>query len=623
MHRDPSISFSLYGLSYGRIATFAALALAAALLEGFGMAMFLPVLEFMEKGHAAVSGPAASDMWRKLSRLYSFVGAEVSLGSLLIVAIGLMFLRVIAIYARQVYVSHLHQHIQHSIRVGLFNAYMGMEQVAFQRLSSGGLINVLTTECQHAAGSFAVLFALLANIAIVIGFVAVLFWLSWQLTLVAVFFLGISGASVAYYTRHSRSNSYAATKSNSRFSHLALERLGAFRLIKLTANAEREARRVQDVSHAIKDQYVWRAKAAANVDLIMETMAIVSGGIILFVAGEGLGLSLAEVGIFVMILLRLLPIAKETMKSRQTYQNSVGSRAAVAKSLATAAQGRENRDGNRKFDGIRKSIEFNNVGFNYPGGDSAALSSISVSIPAGLITALVGPSGSGKSTLADLIPSLHTPTQGSILFDGRDSREFDITSLRRGIAFVSQDSAILDDTVAENLRFVRPDASESQVWDALRRAQADGFVRSLEHGLETVLGERGARLSGGQKQRLSLARALLQDASVLLLDEPTSALDAETERDIQQAMRELRASGRVTIVVIAHRLSTIRDADQIVVLQNGRMVEWGSHEELLISEDWYARVAGYQGGDKSVSSDGDSTEGGAVPSMSQTHRGMQ
>ncbi len=584
----------LYGLTYRRVIVFSVLAIVAAALEGFGMAMFLPVLEFMQKGATVPNGPEVSDLWRKILKFYSIIGVELTLKSLLAVATGLMILRVFAVYARQVYVAHLHQHIQHSIRMSLFDAYMGMEYGAFQRLSSGGLINILTTECQHASGSFAALFALLANIAMVIGFGIVLFWLSWQLTMLAVLFLGASGLAVVYYTRHSRSNSYAASKSNSRYSHLALERLSVFRLSKLTANSEREAQRVGTYSYAIREQYVWRAKAVANVDLIMESMAILAGGVILFVAAEGLGLSLAEVGVFVMILLRLLPLAKEAMKSRQTYQNSSGSRAAVANSFMTATRGREQRGGTRRFEGVARSIEFENVCFHYPGTEVKALTNVSVSFPAGAITALVGPSGAGKSTIADLIPSLHAPTEGRILFDGIDSGEFDLASLRRGVAFVSQDAAILDDTVAENLRFVRPNATDAQLWDALDRAQAADFVKALELGLETRLGERGTRLSGGQKQRISLARALLQDASVLVLDEPTSALDADTERDIQQAMSVLRASGRVTVVVIAHRLSTIRDADQIVVMNDGRLVECGSHEELLVSEEWYSRVAGYQ-----------------------------
>jgi subfamily B ATP-binding cassette protein MsbA len=586
--------FELYGLTYRKVAVFGVLATVAAVLEGFGVAMFLPVLEFMQKGAAVLNGPEVSDLWRKISKFYSIIGIEPTLKSLLVVAIGLMLLRVFAVYGRQVYVAYLHQHIQHSIRMRLFDAYMAMEHSAFQRLSTGGLINILTTECQHASGSFAALFALLANIVMVIGFVIVLFWLSWQLTILAVLFLGASGLAVAFYTRHSQSNSYAASKSNSRYSHLALERLSAFRLSKLTANSEREAQRVGRYSDAIRKQYVWRATAVANVDLIMESMAILAGGVILFVAAEGLGLSLAEVGVFVMILLRLLPLTKEAMKSHQTYQNSSGSRAAVANSFMTATQGRERRGGTRRFEGVTRSIEFQNIGFHYPGTEANVLTNVSVSFSAGATTALVGPSGAGKSTMADLIPSLHAPTEGRILFDGIDSGEFDLASLRRGVAFVSQDAAILDDTVAENLRFVRPNATDAQLWDALDRAQAADFVKALELGLETRLGERGTRLSGGQKQRISLARALLQDASLLVLDEPTSALDADTERDIQQAMSVLRASGRVTVVVIAHSLSTIRDADQIIVMNGGRLVECGSHEELLVSEEWYSRVAGYQ-----------------------------
>jgi ABC-type multidrug transport system fused ATPase/permease subunit len=321
---------------------------------------------------------------------------------------------------------------------------------------------------------------------------------------------------------------------------------------------------------------------------------LLSGGVILYVAVSNLGLSLAEVGIFVMILLRLLPLAKETMKSRQTFHASAGSLAAVIGGHADALAQREIGGGQRQFDGLRQAVRFEHVSLSHPGSQIYALQDISLEIPAGRVTALVGPSGAGKSTLAELIPALRRPQDGRVLYDGQDGAEFDVASLRRRIAFVSQDAAILDDTVAENLRFVRPDATDDQLWNALDGAQAAGFVRAMDAGLQTILGERGTRLSGGQKQRLSLARALLQESSILVLDEPTSALDSETEEGIQRALAELRTQGHVTIVIVAHRLSTIRDADQIVVLMDGRIVEQGSHEQLMISEDWYARISGIQ-----------------------------
>lgn len=587
-------AFPLFGLNKSRIALFAMLSIASALLEGFGMVMFLPVLEYVEKGRDLGLLEANSEMWRRLLKAYSMLGVEANLATLLAAAVGLMLLRVIAIYARQTYLGWLRVHIQHSIRSTLFAAYMAMDYGSFTRLSSGSMINTLTTETQYAAGSFASLFALFANGAIVVGFVAILLWLSWPLTLLAVIFLGLSGLAVGYHVRNTRSNSHAATDANRRFSSLALERLGAFRLIKLTTQGSREALRVRAASDEVRRQFYWLARAGASVDLIMEPMALLSGGVILYVAVSNLGLSLAEVGIFVMILLRLLPLAKETMKSRQTFHASAGSLAAVIDGHADAVARREAWPGKRQFLGLHRGIRLEHVGFSHPGSQVAALQDICLEIPAGRVTALVGPSGAGKSTLAELIPGLRLPQQGHVRYDDIDGTELDLASLRNRIAFVSQDAATLDDTVAENLRFVRPDATDDELWRALERAQAADFVRAMDSGLQTVLGERGTRLSGGQKQRLSLARALLQESSVLVLDEPTSALDSETEEGIQRALADIRRRGKVTIVIIAHRLSTIRDADQIVVLMEGRLVEHGSHDQLMISEDWYARVSGIQ-----------------------------
>ena len=232
--------------------------------------------------------------------------------------------------------------------------------------------------------------------------------------------------------------------------------------------------------------------------------------------------------------------------------------------------------------------------FTYDGSDTPALDNISLTIPAGKVTALVGPSGAGKTTLADLIPRLYVPQQGRVLYDGVNGAEFDLFSLRSNMAFVSQDAAVFDDTVRGNLRFVKPEASEEEIWVALERAKAREFVEALPHGLDTFVGERGFILSGGQKQRLSMARALLQNTGVLILDEPTSALDSETEEDIKLAIDGIRSNTETTIVIIAHRLSTIRDADQIVVMMDGRIAEYGAHEDLMVSEEWYARVSGMQ-----------------------------
>lgn len=586
----------LFGLTRGRIVLFSSLTISAAFFEGFGMAMFLPVMEYIEKGRNLEVLAQASPMWERLIGLFQWLGLEISLLWLLVAAIFLMLMRVLFIFARLVYTAWLSQEILHTTRCRLFGSFMAMGYGNFTQLSSGSLINTLTTETQRAGSSFNSLFTLLANTVVVVGFIGVLFWISAPLTLLAIVFLGTAGAAVAFYVRHTRRYSRSATAANERFSRLSLERLRAFRLIKLTASGDRETDRVAEASGTVRDYYYWLTKVVASVDLIMEPMVLLGGGGILYLAVSVFGMSLSEVGLFVLILLRLLPLAKEIMKSRQTYLSCVGSQKAVIDGHASAQAAREAQGGSEPFPSQAVSIRFQDMTFTYPGEAEPALRNVSLDIPAGKVTALVGPSGAGKTTLADIIPRLRKPDSGAVLYDGVDGDRFDIALLRRGMAFVSQDAAVLDDTVAMNLRFAKPEATESELWDALARAQAADFVRRLDKGLETGLGEHGTRLSGGQKQRLSLARALLQDSSVLILDEPTSSLDSETERDIQVALENLRARGDMTVVIIAHRLSTIRNADKIVVLADGRVVEQGSHQDLMISEDWYARVAGMQSG---------------------------
>ncbi len=583
-----------FGLTRRRVAVFVGVTVAAAFFEGFGMAMFLPVLEYIEKGQNLDVLRGKSQMWDRLIETFALVDVPLTLASLLAVAIVLMLLRVVFIYLRQIYTAWLSQEILHVTRSNLFDGYMGMDYGAMGDLSSGGIINVLTTEAQRAGGSFGSLFALISNLVVIAGFFAVLLWLSVPLTLLAVGFIGLAGAVVAYYVRHTRRYSQQATGANDRYSRMALERLGAFRLVKLTATGQREAGNLREASGEVRDLMYWLSRIIASVDLIMEPLVLLAGGAILYLAVTVFGMSLSQVGLFVLILLRLLPLAKEAMRSRQSWQSCTGSLDAVLRGHEQSLTAREAAGGGRPFTGLTQGIRLEHVSFAYPGAEAQALTDVSLDIPAGKVTALVGPSGAGKTTLADLIPRLRVPQSGRMLYDGVDGAEYDLASLRRGMAFVSQDAAILDDTVAANLRFARPDADEDAIWLALERARAAEFVRSLPEGLDTRLGERGTRLSGGQKQRLSLARALLQGTGVLILDEPTSALDSETERDIQRAIDGLREAGGTTIVIIAHRLSTIRGADQIAVLTDGRVTEQGSHAELLVSEEWYSRVSGMQ-----------------------------
>ncbi|WFE61419.1 ABC transporter ATP-binding protein [Micromonospora sp. WMMD712] len=238
---------------------------------------------------------------------------------------------------------------------------------------------------------------------------------------------------------------------------------------------------------------------------------------------------------------------------------------------------------------VRGHVRFEDVTFTYPGSDTAALAGVTLDVPAGTGLAVVGHTGSGKSTLAALVSRLHDPTAGRVTIDGVDLREMRLTDLAAVVGVVSQETYLLHTTVRENLRYARPDATDAEIEDAARAAQIHDLIAALPDGYDTMVGSRGHRFSGGEKQRLAIARTLLRDPRVLILDEATSALDTETERAVQRAFDEL-ARGRTTIT-IAHRLSTVRDADQIAVLDHGRIVESGTHTALLDRAGRYAALA--------------------------------
>jgi ATP-binding cassette subfamily B protein/subfamily B ATP-binding cassette protein MsbA len=241
--------------------------------------------------------------------------------------------------------------------------------------------------------------------------------------------------------------------------------------------------------------------------------------------------------------------------------------------------------------GPRGHIRLDGITFGYE-PERAILHDVSFEAKPGEVVAIVGHTGAGKSTLVSLIARLHDPWQGTIWFDNTDIRQVQLRSLRESIAFVTQDPFLFRCSIAENIAYARPEATRQKVIAAAEAAAADGFIQRLPQGYDTVIGERGATLSGGEKQRLSIARALLKDAPVLILDEPTSALDAETELTLLEAMDRLM-QGRTTFV-IAHRLSTVRSADRIVVLEQGRVVEVGSHDELLHAHTRYEELCRLQ-----------------------------
>ena len=239
-----------------------------------------------------------------------------------------------------------------------------------------------------------------------------------------------------------------------------------------------------------------------------------------------------------------------------------------------------------ELSGFKDSIQFENVQFSYQ--DTSILNNINLTIQKGKTIALVGSSGAGKSTLADLVPRFHDVSNGTLLIDGKNIKDYSLHSLRSQISIVTQEPILFNDTIAANIALGKPDATKDEIITAAKIANAFDFISTKEDGFETMIGDRGSKLSGGERQRLTIARAVLKNPPILILDEATSALDTESEKLVQDAINNMMQNR--TSIVIAHRLSTIRHADEIIVLQKGEIVERGNHDELLALDGYYKKL---------------------------------
>ena len=367
------------------------------------------------------------------------------------------------------------------------------------------------------------------------------------------------------------------------------------RLVKATGNESREYQQLENLIH---DREKAEFNAQANTALIapvnemagiLTVLAIVILGRMFFATQLA---SLSTVLLtYLLILFRLLPFVSQLNGIRGGFAGAAPSVAVVHDFLR-----RDNKPfmalGIRPYQPLQEGIRFEGLSFVYPGYEGLVLDRIDLWLPKGTTLALVGSSGAGKSTIADLLPRFYDPIRGRILIDDRDLRDLDVRSLRQSMGIVSQDTFLFNDSVRNNIAYACEQVTDQQIVEAAKRANAYEFIVNLPQGFDTAIGDRGVMLSGGQRQRLAIARALLRDPDILILDEATSALDTVSERLVQQALDEL--SRDRTTLVIAHRLSTIQKADQIAVLDKGRVVEVGTHEGLLQRQGLYARLYAMQ-----------------------------
>ncbi len=479
------------------------------------------------------------------------------------------------------------------------NLFAHMQRLSLRfhdRQRTGDLITRLTSDIQalrDVVSNGSIL--LVSNGCLLAGMVAMMVWLNWQFALAALSVAPLLFWTVFRYTSRIKAAARDARASDGLLASVAQETLASIRIVQGLAQEDQQVERFQVQNAGSLRAYLegirYQARVAPQVDFLAALgLAIVMWyGATQVLAGV---LTTGDIVVFFAYVTNLYSPMKALSRLSSSFARAGVAAERIAEVMRVRSEVVEAR-GARAAPRFAGRIEFGEVSFEYTGGQPV-LSHIDLLVEPGTTVAIVGATGAGKSTLVSLIPRLYDPAAGAVCIDGEDIRRYTVQSLRDQISLVLQDSLLFSGTIRENIAFGRPDASDEEICHAARTANAEEFILPLPDGYDTVVAERGSTLSGGQKQRIAIARAILRDAPILILDEPTSGLDAASERTVLDAL-QVAAAGRTTLT-IAHRLKTVRFADRIIVLERGRIVEAGTHAELLRRRGRYASLCELQFG---------------------------
>jgi len=502
--------------------------------------------------------------------------------------IGLFVVRGVGAFFGNYFLARVSANVVHKLRCELFDQYTRLPTVYFDQNNTGYMISRLTHNVGEVTKAVTDAIRTIVREGLTaVGLLSYLFYLNWKLSLI---FLGVApliAVFVGFISKRLRRLSKNIQESVGDMTHIASELVAGHKIVRSFGGEQYERRRFFESSEYNKRQSIkLAATTAIHNPLLQIVISFALAGIMylaLMVMVE------ASAGEFVAYLTAAFMLPRP-IKLLSDANNDIQKGIVAADSLFEILdEPGEKDDGEYEIDRARGKLEFKGVSFKYPNSDKFALDNINLAINEGQTIALVGASGGGKSTLVSLVPRFYDFEQGEILLDDVEIKQYKLAGLRRQIALVTQNITLFNDTVANNIAYgTMEGASRHDIERAASDAHVMEFVKNLPHGLDTEIGEYGAKLSGGQRQRLALARAILKDAPILILDEATSALDTESERLIQAALNVIMENR--TTIVIAHRLSTIKQADVIVVVEGGKIVERGSHEDLLGRNGVYSRL---------------------------------
>lgn len=536
-------------------------------------------------------------------RILSIVGADplAILRFAALAALGIAVIGALCSYAEKYLTTSVGQWVMHELRRTLYSHVQRMSLAYHDHKQTGDLISRVTTDIDAIQSFIAsgLLGALVSSLTLV-GMVGVMFYVNWRFTLIALSVAPVLFAVVYSYTRRIKKASREVRKKESEIVSVIQEVLTSIRVVKAFAREEYEQRRLEEESLESVEIALRARGMKAKLSPLVEIIVAVGTSMVLWfgarMALQGT-LSAGTLIVFIFYLGKMYKPMQDLSKMTDSYAKASVGYERIREILDTNHEVRD-LPGARKAPTLRGRIEFENVSFGYD-SEHPVLHDVSFRIEPGQTAALAGPTGAGKTTIVSLIPRFYDLDSGAVKIDGRDIRSFSLPSLRQQISFVLQETILFHGPLWSNIAYGKPGASQSEILRAAEMANAHEFIEKMPDGYNTIVGERGVTLSGGQRQRIAIARAVIRNSPILILDEPSSGLDAASEKLVFEALDRLM-EGK-TSIVIAHRLSTIRRADIILMVDDGRIVESGRHEQLLKSGGLYAQLYELQfGGQESL-----------------------
>jgi ATP-binding cassette, subfamily B, bacterial MsbA len=505
--------------------------------------------------------------------------------------LGFYLVKGVGAYVSAYLMTDVGQRVVRDLRNALFRHILGQSAAFFNAQTSGRLMSRIISDVSLVQRAVSETIGdLLRETLAVFGFLALLIYYDAYLALLCLTAAPVVVYPLVRFGQKVRRTTRRSQEAQEQMSHVSAEAFTGHRIVKAFGAEARESSRFERASHHFYRTSMKVTGALSALPPLMELLGGAAFVTALWYGSREIAAGTLTTGQFVGFLTALFMMytpVKKLSRVNADLQQAMAAADRIFEMLDTHTEVTEQPDA-IALPPVEGRVEFRDVRFSYEGSDDATLSGVSFNVGSGQMIAVVGRSGAGKTTLVNLIPRFYDASSGQVLIDGHDVRGVTLSSLRRQISVVTQETVLFDDTIAANIAYGRPDASRGDIEAAARSAHAVEFIKDLEQGYDTMIGERGQRLSGGQRQRLAIARAILRNAPILILDEATSSLDAESEMLVQDALTNLMLNR--TSFVIAHRLSTVRRADAIVVLERGTIVESGSHETLLARGGAYAKL---------------------------------